>query len=156
MTEETSPLRTLKNGAVYDTSRGRIVANPPGGPTTAIKTSQQGRDMRERRRQLSAQLSRRAVADEAAAMGIQRSAPAAVAHLAALSYRSAIDNMMDKPRDAIHPAKLALQCMDILPAAAAGGGAMVNVQVNVSPELLRHWGVEIVDAETRDITDEDV
>ena len=33
--------KTLKNGAVYDLDKGRIVANPPGGPTTAIKTQSQ-------------------------------------------------------------------------------------------------------------------
>jgi hypothetical protein len=29
-------IRTLSNGALYDYSRGRIIANPPGGPTTKI------------------------------------------------------------------------------------------------------------------------
>lgn len=31
--------RTLKNGAIYDMEAKRIVANPPGGPTTAITQS---------------------------------------------------------------------------------------------------------------------
>ena len=34
-------VRTLKNGAIYDLDAGRIIGNPPGGPTTAIKTQSQ-------------------------------------------------------------------------------------------------------------------
>jgi hypothetical protein len=37
--QQQGELITLKNGAVYDRSKGRIVANPPGGPSTAISQS---------------------------------------------------------------------------------------------------------------------
>ena len=42
-----SRLRTLKNGAIYDLDAGRIIGNPPGGPTTAIKTQSQAVAMKK-------------------------------------------------------------------------------------------------------------
>ena len=40
-------VRTLKNGAIYDLDAGRIIGNPPGGPTTAIKTQSQAVAMKK-------------------------------------------------------------------------------------------------------------
>ena len=57
-----------------------------------------------------------------------------------------------KPRESVTAGSAALRLAGLWPErGAAASGPTVAVQVNVSPELLRHWGV--VDVVARDITD---
>ena len=49
--------------------------------------------------------------------------------------RSALANAMDKPRDAVHAAKLALRLADMLPADDKRAAPAVAIQINVSPDV---------------------
>jgi len=62
-------VKVLRNGAWYDTQRNRIVANPPGGPSTGIKTQSQGVALATRRRQLAQEAAQAAIAEYGKAPG---------------------------------------------------------------------------------------
>jgi hypothetical protein len=61
-------MAVLSNGAITD-DRGRIIANPPGGPTTAVRTTSQAVALARRRYDLAAQRAREAMQAEVAASG---------------------------------------------------------------------------------------
>ena len=155
--------RLTKNGALQDIASGRFL--PGGKPTTTIRTSEQGKMVRQQREVLRQQR-KEAVAEGAVRgilEGVRSELPAGVeptlehagAVLAQAWYQAALANAMDKPRDSAAIGAAAFKLPGLWPErGAAAAGPMVNVQVNVSPELLRAWEKRIVDAEVRD-ADED-
>ena len=100
-------------------AKGRFL--PGQMPNTALSLShdralEMGRRGVERRRELSAKLARAEVLKAVKEGGMDaRGSAEAVGMIAGEFARSALANAMDKPRDAVPAAKLALRLADMLP-----------------------------------------
>jgi len=163
----------LSNGTLVDPETHRFM--PGGRPSTAIRTREQASAMAKRRHELAGIAARKALADAAAEHGHQRSSVAAVGLLVKRSYEASLtgyegDKVVNADgsewyrvdrRGATEAAKFSLKLAGYGAEEQRGSGSMVNVQVNVSPELLRAWekriaGAEIVDSEAQDVAASDI
>ena len=134
MTDHPPNIRVLKNGTLYNMDTHRIA--PGGGVTTAIPKgdSARGRELALRRVELAKAASRKALAEVAEELGIDKSPVKAVGALAGESYRSAMNNMQDKPREAVEAGKFALRLADMLPQVESQQGPIAAVQIVMAPE----------------------
>ncbi len=134
MSDLPANIRVLKNGTHYDMDKGRFV--PGIKPTTAIQSSEQGRAMAARRIEVSAAKARKRMVEAYQEhTGKPGGLPSdAYAEIASEFTRSALANAMNKPRDAVHAAKLALKLADMLPADDKQANVGVAVQVVLAPE----------------------
>ena len=135
MTDTPPPnIRVLKNGSWYDMDRHRLTAG--GNITTAIPKgdSARGRELALIRVEKAKAASRKALAEVAEELGLDKSSVKAVGALAGESYKSAMANMMDKPREAVEAGKFALRLADMLPQADVQQGPIAAVQIIMAPE----------------------
>ena len=127
-------VRVLSNGTLLDTETHRFL--PGVIPTTGIQRgdSKRASELAARRHELAGKAARQALADKAAAQGLQRSPVAAYGLLAGEAYDSALANMMDKPREAAEVSKLALRLAGMLPADDRQAQAVAAVVIQLAPE----------------------
>ena len=143
------PLKVLKNGVLVDTARGRIVAG--SHPTTAIRTSERGRELAARRTELAKAKARKAISEAYEQDSGKPGRPTdAYAQLAGEFYRSAIANAMDKPREAVQASAHALRLADMLPADDKRAAPAVAVQVNIGGELAAYYSKQAAEDEGAD------
>jgi hypothetical protein len=159
MSDELPPgTRLTKNSVLQDTASGRFLAGK--GCTTAIRTSERGRELQDRRRELARKAAIRGIIEGASGelpAGVAPSLGRSVALVSQAWTQAALANAMDKPRESVTAGSAALKLAGLWPErGAAASGPTVAVQVNVSPELLRAWEKRIVDAEVRDIGASDI
>ena len=116
-------------------AKGRFL--PGQMPNTALSLSHEravemGKRGAERKRELAAKYARKYVTEAVQAGGLDAKGPSeAVGMMAGEFAKSALANAMDKPRDAVPAAKLALRLADMLPedrqrAAVAAVQVIVN------------------------------
>src|SRR3990167_2112040 len=123
-------VRTLKNGAIYDLDAGRIIGNPPGGPTTAIKTQSQAVALQK----LSDQARLDAVyRGWMSGTGTARPDRAIEAIVAAQSKLS-LD--IDRGRASTEASRLVLQVGEALPDRMNDASAGLSVTAHVSGDAL--------------------
>lgn len=133
MSDLPANIKVLSNGTHYDMDKGRIVK----GPTVPmIQSSEDGKRMNLRRQEVCAAKARaklvQAYEEHTGKPGGRPSD--AYAEIASEFTRSALANAMDKPRDAVHAAKLALKLAAMLPADDKQANVGVAVQVVLAPE----------------------
>jgi len=144
-----SPI-VLRNGTLKDPITHRFL--PGKAPTTAIKTSEQGRAMNRRRLELAEQKARAGlVAAYEHHTGKAGGRPSdAYGELAAEFARSALANAMDKPRDATAAAKLALSLARMSPAdqqqqqPVADGLAVTGAGIDFLRELMQRAAPQVI------------
>ena len=152
----------LRNGTLKDPITHRFL--PGKAPTTAIKTSEQGRAMNRRRLELAEQKARAGlVAAYEHHTGKAGGRPSdAYGELAAEFARSALANAMDKPRDATAAAKLALSLARMSPAdqqqqqPAADGLAVTGAGIDFLRDLLQRAApqvIHVVEGEAHELED---
>jgi len=131
--KQEKPLVDVRNMA--RDAKGRFL--PGQMPNTALSLSHEravemGRRGAERKRGLAAKYARKYVTEAVQAGGLDAKGPAeAVGMMAGEFAKSALANAMDKPRDAVPAAKLALRLADMLPEERQRA-AVAAVQVVVS------------------------
>lgn len=132
--------KVLKNGAVYDYGRGRIVANPGGG-TTAI-TPQKSSEYKQARKEKAAALLRSRIreAHNSGDMTPVRSSAAAFAESGALLYQEVVLNPDAYPRDRLETWKTLGQAAEVL---------ADPKQAQEQPQVVRHEYA--VDEATREL-----
>ncbi len=120
-------LVTLKNGAIYDRSKGRIIGNPPGGPTTAITQSNTDA-MHAKRRAATTNAVLRGIEDGTQAPNWRGGVQTMAAALAKLAIKG--NEHSPKAFNAL------LRAADLLPEPKNGGsgGSGLSISVNFSPE----------------------
>lgn len=130
----TERVRVLANGTLLDTVTGRFL--PGSKPTTGIAPgdSRRARELSTRRHELAAREARRALAERAAADGLQRSPVAAYGVLAGMAYDSALANMLDKPREAVEAGKFTLRLAGMLPEVDRAAVSQTAVVINLAPD----------------------
>ena len=136
MTDKPEGVTILKNGT--QKVGGRFVSGPLVPMfTDRAKAVEAGRKGAEARREKAAAYSRKYVTEAVQQGGLDAKGPAqAVGMMAGEFARSALANAMDKPRDAVHAAKLALKLADMLAPEQRGGSvAAVQVVVTAGAEL---------------------
>jgi hypothetical protein len=97
---QTEPrLKTLKNGAVYDLDKGRIVANPGGGKSAI--TPERSRELREMRAAKTAALIRKRITEATAKVSTLpiNSTAEAVADVAGILWAEIVLNQNEYARD---------------------------------------------------------
>jgi len=163
VTQPTVAPIVLRNGTLKDPITHRFL--PGKAPTTAIKTSEQGRAMNRRRLELAEQKARAGlVAAYEHHTGKAGGRPSdAYGELAAEFARSALANAMDKPRDATAAAKLALSLARMAPAdhqqqsaAAADGLAVTGAGIDFLRDLLQRAApqvIHVVEGEAHELED---
>ena len=147
--EETSTLPpiVLKNGSLKDRVTGHFL--PGVRPTSVIASSERGRELVARRRELAGAASRRAlVAAASEHIGSQVAGPAAAVGVIAEAWaQSALANAMDKPRESVMAGMGALKLAGMAPAEERSQAPAVAIQINVSADVAasiarRHAGDE--------------
>ena len=162
VTQPTVAPIVLRNGTLKDPITHRFL--PGQAPTTAIKTSEQGRAMNRRRLELAEQKARAGlVAAYEHHTGKAGGRPSdAYGELAAEFARSALANAMDKPRDATAAAKLALSLARMAPAdqqqqqPAADGLAVTGAGISFLRELMQRAApqvIHVVEGEAHELED---
>jgi len=129
--EDNAPI-VLSNGTLKDPITGRFLKG--SRPTTGIMPgdSNRAREMNQRRQVLAQQKARakmvEAYTEHTGRPGGQPSD--AYGEIAGEFTRSALANAMDKPRDAVHAAKLALRLAAMLPEDEKRTVPVVAIQIN--------------------------
>ena len=139
--ESASPLPpiVLKNGSLKDRVTGHFLAGVR--PTSVIASSERGRELVARRRELAGAASRRAlVAAASEHIGAQVAGPAAAVGVIAEAWaQSALANAMDKPRESVMAGMGALKLAGMAPAEERSQAPAVAVQVNIGGELAAYY-----------------
>ena len=127
--EDNAPI-VLSNGTLKDAKTGRFL--PGIRPSTAISSSEQGAAMARRRAVVSAAKARAKMVEAYCEhTGKPGGRPSdAYGEIAGEFTRSALANAMDKPRDAVHAAKLALRLAAMLPEDEKRSVPVVAIQIN--------------------------
>jgi len=126
----------LSTNMIIRDEKGRFL--PGTEPCGKITTSERGRELAARRVEVAAAKARaKLVQAYMEHTGKPGGRPTdAYGELAGEFARSAYANAMDKPRDAVHAAKLALKLADMLPGDDKATNMSVGVQVNIDAEAL--------------------
>jgi len=158
MDKATTPARTkiLKNGAVYDLDKGRIVANPGGG-TSAI-TPARSRELREIRAAKVARLTRQKITAATAKISDLpiRSSAEAVAEVAGILWEEIVLNAEAYPRDRMEAFEKLTERAEMTTNIKRQDAEKNNdaaIFLNATTELLRELRSVIQPAEPRETID---